>query len=386
MRFYKESHWISNTLENLCHFYKGNGISKKDLTEEGESCILYGQLYTTYLNEIITKVVYKTKIRLSNPFYSKANDLIIPSSGENPIDIAVARSVQIENVLFGGDLNVLRPNKDINSGFLSYQLNGKRKLDIAKIAQGKSIVHLHNNDLKNIRIYYPYIEEQNKIASLLFKIDQRIETQSKIIKAYSFLIKGLEDKLFWNNDIHQHTYKISNILSERTEKSTIQNQYPILSSTKKGVFLQSDYFNKEAASSNNIGYKITRIGDIIISPQNLWMGNITFNNKFINGLVSPSYHVYKINVNFNSIYVARLLQTNKALFMYNTISEQGASVVRRNLNVNAFNNLSFPIPDISKQDKIGLFLNKFHQLISIEKAILKQYTNQKKYLLNNMFI
>lgn len=114
LRFKYNKQWKLNTLDNLCQFYKDNGLTKNDLFYQRLDCILYGQLYTTHLNEVITTIVSKTQAKLDNPFYSKINDLIIPSSGEDSIDIAVARSVQVDNVLFGVDLNVLRPINDFN--------------------------------------------------------------------------------------------------------------------------------------------------------------------------------------------------------------------------------------------------------------------------------
>lgn len=385
MRFNYEQEWNSEILNNLCQFYKGNGLSKNDLSDSGYSCILYGQLYTTYLNEVITSTVSKTNAKLDNPFYAKRNDLIIPSSGEDPIDIAVARSLQVDNVLLGGDLNVLRPKSILNSSFLSYQLNGKRKVDIAKIAQGKSIVHLHNCDLKRIKINYPCIEEQNKIANLLFQLDKLIETQIKIINKCKSLINQIYDCLLWNfKDTKK--IKLSDILIEKNEKSKINDQYPILSSTVKGLFLQSEYFDREIASSNNIGYKITNKRDIIISPQNLWMGNITYNDKYDNGLVSPSYKIYTINDKHNPTYISTLLKSYRALYMFKTVSEQGASVVRRNLNLDSFYEISFNIPSKKEQDKISKLINSFNIKISLEEKYLQDLQFQKKFLLDNMFI
>lgn len=112
-----------------------------------------------------------------NEFLSKSNDIIIPSSGENPIDIAGARALVGDNIILGGDLNVLRPKYDLSAPFLSYELNEKRKLDIAKRAQGKTIVHLHNSDLKDIKVNIPDIDEQTKIANLLQVIDDKVNTQ-----------------------------------------------------------------------------------------------------------------------------------------------------------------------------------------------------------------
>lgn len=206
-----------------------------------------------------------------------------------------------------------------------------------------------------------------------------------ILKLKQSLIKDIEDRILWKT-ANAQTKPIREFLTEINDKSIIQNQYPLLSSTKKGLFLQTDYFNKEAASSNNIGYKIVHKGDIIISPQNLWMGNITYNDKFDNGLVSPSYRIYKVKEEYNAFYISRIMMSYRALSLYKNISEQGASIVRRNLNVDAFNELCFPIPNIKKQDEVGLFLSKLHQELKCETWILMQLKNQKNYLLNKMFI
>lgn len=80
------------------------------------------------------------------------------------------------------------------------------------------------------------------------------------------------------------------------------------------------------------------------------------------------------------------MMSYRALSLYKNISEQGASIVRRNLNVDAFNELCFPIPNIKKQDEVGLFLSKLHQELKCETWILMQLKNQKNYLLNKMFI
>lgn len=116
------------------------------------------------------------------------------------------------------------------------------------------------------------------------------------------------------------------------------------------------------------------------------MGNITYNDKFDNGLVSPSYRIYKVKKEYNAFYISRILMSYRTLSLYKNISEQGASIVRRNLNVDAFNELRFPIPNIKKQDEVGLFLSKLHQELNYETWILMQLKSQKNYLLNNMFI
>lgn len=176
-------------------------------------------------------------------------------------------------------------------------------------------------------------------------------------------------------------------LDEIIEKSTTENQYPILSSTSKGLFLQSDYFNKQASSENNIGYKILKRNQLVLSPQNLWMGNININNRFNIGIVSPSYKVYNINIkkmDFN--YFNYWIKTPKALYSYLISSEQGASVVRRNLNIEMFNQISLKVPNLEKQHIIGNKIYQFDLKISLEEEKLKQLHKFKKGLMQNMFI
>jgi len=111
--------------------------------------------------------------------------------------------------------------------------------------------------------------------------------------------------------------KLVNILTEFNEKSVISNQHPILSSTTKGLFKQSDYFTRDIASKDNTGYKILRKQQLVFSPQNLWLGNINVNCDFEVGIVSPSYKVFDFNKNLTSfIYCKYLLFTNRMFYEY----------------------------------------------------------------------
>ena len=126
---------------------------------------------------------------------SKANDVIIPCSGETAEDIATARCVLNGNILLGGDLNIIRLH-GYDGAFMSYQLNGRRKYDIAKVAQGVSVVHLYGEHLKGVKTINPCLEEQKKTAKLLSLLDERIATQNKIIDKLQSLIKGNRNDVF----------------------------------------------------------------------------------------------------------------------------------------------------------------------------------------------
>ncbi|MBE6126693.1 MAG: restriction endonuclease subunit S [Erysipelotrichaceae bacterium] len=384
MRFpeWKED-WLSATLDSICSFSKGSVLSKAHLSDDGLPCILYGQLYTTYLSEEIGSVLSRTKV--SDPSIERSNDgdVIIPCSGETPEDIATARCIRIKGILYGGDLNVLKPRQH-DGVFLAFQLNGRRRMDIAKIAVGKTIVHLHASDLKHLRIWFPKSRlEEEKIARFLSLINRRIELQNKIIEGLESLEKGIIHRLIWGQECGKAT--LGELLSERTEKTSEQNQFVILSSTATGLFTQEEYFNHQVASENNVGYKIVRKGDVILSPQNLWLGNINYNDRFECGMVSPSYKVFSIK-GCHAPFLSLFLKTKRMKYLYGLCSEQGASVVRRNLNVEEFLQIAIPMPPMEVQkafaEKILTIMQKHRSESKYRDLLLLQ----KKYLLENMFI
>ena len=184
--------WEVVRLGDICEFLKGKGISKDDLADNGIPCIRYGELYTIY-DEIIQKVVSRTNLDSGELIFSKANDIVLPTSGETAIDICKASCVMIDNVALGGDLNVLRSKQ--NGAFLSYYINHKAKYDIAKLAQGVSIVHLYASELKSLQIPLPPIKEQEKIAQILGVWDKGISVLKSLIEAKTKHKKALMQRL-----------------------------------------------------------------------------------------------------------------------------------------------------------------------------------------------
>lgn len=173
-KIFNQGQWEEYSLAKIMDFYKGKGIAKKDLTVSGIPCILYGELYTTY-GEVVSKIYSKTNIENSNLFKSMKQDILIPSSGETAIDIACATCLLEEDVLIGGDLNIMRikPDKQVDGRFISYQINSVKKRELSKYAQGASVVHLHNSDIKKLKVALPNIEDQKKIADFFEALDKK---------------------------------------------------------------------------------------------------------------------------------------------------------------------------------------------------------------------
>ena len=179
--------WEQRKAIDIADYSKGNGYSKGDLTDSGTPIILYGRLYTKYqfaISEVDTFAVPR-----NGAVYSQGNEVIVPASGETAEDIARASAVEKSGVLLGGDLNILRPFDFINPLFLALAIsNGEPQKELAKKAQGKSVVHIHNTDIQEVTIAYPSRTEQDRIVSVFRQLDNLITLHQR--KCISFTVRA----------------------------------------------------------------------------------------------------------------------------------------------------------------------------------------------------
>ena len=382
--------WETYSINEISNIVKGSGISKEQLSKEGEECILYGELYTKYKSEIIDEVFSKTDINSTKLTRSQHNDVIIPCSGESAEDIATARCVTRDGILLGGDLNIIRFNGQ-NGAFMSYQLNGKRKYDIARVTQGVSVVHLYPDHLKSVKVSTPSLKEQNRIVKLLSLIDKRISTQNKIIEKLQSLIKGLIQKLTKEGISNSSWHKVilSNILIERCEQN--KESYPVHSvSVTAGVINQVEYLGRSFAANDTSRYHVVRYGDIIYTKSptgNQPYGIVKQSHCQEPVVVSPLYGVYKplsFEIgNYLHYYFLNPLNTNNYL---SPLIQKGAKNTI-NISNQRFLGNKIPIPvDIKEIRTISNTLSAINQKIQTEKSIHTSLVMQKKFLLQKLFI
>ncbi|MBP2621995.1 restriction endonuclease subunit S [Streptococcus panodentis] len=170
--------WEQRRLGEVAEFAKGRGYSKKDICSEGTPIILYGRLYTNY-ETVINDVDTYTELQ-ENSVLSSGDEVIVPSSGESAEDISRAAFVQNSGVILGGDLNIIKPNETIQSTFLAITLsNGSQQKELSKRAQGKSVVHLHNSDLKVVNLSFPTLPEQERIGAFFQTLDATIASHQR---------------------------------------------------------------------------------------------------------------------------------------------------------------------------------------------------------------
>lgn len=257
-----------------------------------------------------------------------------------------------------------------------------------KYNEASGVPSLSRSTIESIRVKVPSYEEQVRIANSINLVELKIDLQNEKIKNFKLFKKGFKQKLINSYTIENSIeVKLKDILTEVSDKTISNNQHEVLSSTKNGIYKQSDYFNREIASTDNTGYKILKLGQFVMSPQNAWMGNYNINIDFEIGIVSPSYKIFNISNQISTTILSEFTDTDR--FRYDIVcsSEQGASVVRRNLNMSDFLDIKIRIPaDRKKLMAVENLLNKLNMKISdLEKNVrnLKQF---KKGLLQQMFV
>ena len=364
--------WSPYVLKDFVSFRKGKGISKADISENGiNECIRYGELYTTY-GQVIDHIHSKTNVSKSECILSKAGDVIIPASGETQIDIATASCVLYDDIILSGDLNIL--SHEENGSWLAYYLSSAKKLEIAQLAQGNSVVHLYSSQLKDLKINKPSKEEQTKIASFLSNVDEKISQLTKKHELLSQYKQGMMQKLFsqqvrfkaddgsefgeWDQLKFKDVIKIK---YGKDHKKLDDGDIPVLGTG--GVMRYVDSYLYEGESIL-IGRKGTIDKPRFISGK-FWTVDTLFYTE-IGEKILPKFA-------FQQLLLVNWLNLNEATGV-------------PSLNTTSIGNIELKVPCLAEQTKIANVLSAIDQKIEVVSKQIEQAKQWKKGLLQQMFI
>ncbi|HEM6007874.1 TPA: restriction endonuclease subunit S [Streptococcus suis] len=293
------------------------------------------------------------------------------------------------NVVLGRGVAGIKGNEFI------YHLLVKMKLFgyWTKLSTGSTFESINSDDIKNSIILFPTLPEQEAIGTFFSTLDRHItlhqrkldtlKEQKKTYLKLLFPVKGQTKPAlrFQGFEDDWEEVRLGEVLVEYNKKSEIENQFELLSSTNSGIEPRSGRVSGES----NIGYKIIKRGMVVLSPQNLWLGNINYNAKYEIGIVSPSYKVFNI-YGPNELFLATVLRLPQMFFEYAQASVQGASIVRRNLDLDLFGSILVQLPSLPEQEAIGTFFQTLDQEIAQVEDKLASLKEMKKTLLRKLFV
>ena len=372
--------WEQRKLAEIANFSKGVGYSKNDLCEEGTPIILYGRLYTKYETSIFDVDTFvKEK---AGSVYSKGGEVIVPASGETAEDISIASVVVKPGILLGGDLNVVSPTTEYDSAFLALTISsGAAHEYLSSLAQGKSVVHLHNTDIQSVSAKFPTKREQEKIHLLFGKIDTLITLHQRKYEKLVNIKKSMLDKMFPQNGVSVPEIRFKGFTDPWEQRKlgdlcvefrsgefisasdiTETGEYPVFGGNGLRGF--TDRFNHDGEYT-------------LIGRQGALCGNVNF-------AVGKSYfteHAIAVRADKKN-------QTRFLYYLFSTLDlgQYSGQSAQPGLAVGNLVELKSTLPDKQEQEKISGVLTALDTLITLHQRKLEKLQNIKKSCLEKMFV
>lgn len=388
--------WEQRKLGEIVEWSKGSGLSKDALNIQriGVPVIHYADLYK--FNSVQKEVIHWTMNNIGTKI--PENNLLFPMSDVTPDGLARTSTVLQSNVKAGGDVLIAKLNKDILSTFMSYQIN-RNKNQILPLVTGTTVRHINSKSLSTLKVTVPGKNEQKYVGSILMRFDSLIALHQRKLEHLQEQKKGLLQKMFPKNgetvpevrfpgftDAWEQR-KLGDFIIEFHEKTTVNDQYPILTSSRKGIFLQTDYYSgNQIASKDNTGYNIVPFGYFTyrhMSDDNIFRFNI---NKIVDkGIVSTLYPVFTTNKYLDSRYLQIQLNHGNEFAKYALLQKQGGS--RTYMYLSKLKKLVLTMPkSTSEQKTISNFFDTLDSLITLHQRKLEHLELMKKGLLQQMFV
>ena len=393
--------------EHLFEFSTGKNIKQNEASPEFEiPCVRYGELYHMY-QEVINDVINRTNLDRSELSFSHGDEILLPSAGEDPLDIGSASALKVKNVAIGRTINVLRPTKEgvYSQEFVSFYINQKLRKKIATLAKGVSISNVYNTDLKKLSINLPCLPEQGKIADFLSAVDEKIRLLTEKKEKLETYKKGVMQKLFpkhgqTNPELRfkcpdgsafpdWEFRKFYEVLNEHGYRST-GNEEVFSVSVHKGLINQIEHLGRSFAAKETGHYNRVLPGDIVYTKSptgDFPFGIIKQSRVQDEVIVSPLYGVftpesyslgYMLNEYFESV-------ANTHNYLHSIIQKGAKNTINITNTTFLSKGLRLPV-DLEEQKRVADFLKALNLRIDREQAQIDQMKDFKKGLLQQMFV
>lgn len=377
--------WEEKVLGENASFTKGSGYSKSDLTDSGFPIILYGRLYTKYENIIENVDTFVSCDK--NALKSLGNEVIVPASGETAEDIARASAVYQQDVILGGDLNIITPNENIASPFLALTLtNGKSNQELAKKAQGKSVVHLRNDDLRACKVSFPSFPEQTHLGLFFRRLDSQIAESRAVLEKNHQLKKAMLAKMFPANGekIPKIRFKGFEGGWKREILKDVVNVFDNLRipvSENKRTSGNTPYFGANGIQDYVDGF--THNGEFVLIAEDGANDLKNYPVQYVNGKCWVNNHAHVLQGKseiLNNIFLFSRFQSMD-------ISQFLVGGGRAKLNGSTMLEIEIEFPkDKKEQTAIGLFFRQLDETIALQTAEVEKLNQLKKGLLAAMLV
>lgn len=382
LRFNNES-WTESKMGNVCSKFD-YGIGAEAIDFDGKN----RYIRITDIDEENSHYIRKSEVSpsfIEENCIVKENDILFARTGASTGKTYLYNE-QDGKLYFAGFLIRANVRNEFSAYFIYQQTKINRYKKWIQIMSARSgQPGINAKEYQEYKVYYPNRQIQDKMASFFTLLDQRIDTQSKIIEDLELFKKGIRNYIYLTKSSDWKCVKLSDILCERKDFALKGDEFIHATLSKDGIFAKTDRYDRDFLVTNDEKeYKITRLNDICYNPANLKFGVICL-NKFGDAIFSPIYVTYIVKNDFIPSFV-ELILTSSRFLKYIRKYEQGTVYERMAVNSEDFLKGEILIPTKDKQKAIADYFDMLDLKIKKEKDILELYKKQKAYLLKNMFI
>ena len=294
---------------------------------------------------------------------------------------ANAGTIQIVNEPCGVTDNALVLNAHTWNHYIYYYL---QQYNLNRLVFGSGQPLITGGMLKKIKIGFGCKAERDKIYKILMLIDERIETQNRIIEDLKSLSNTICERLYSPFEkTDWQTYKYAELFSISNERNKALQYKNVLSASQEYGMVERNELNIDIKFDNSSikNYKIVRPNEYVIHLRS-FQGGFAYSDK--TGVCSPAYTILIPNDKLSEAFLKYYFSSQKFIDSLRIVTygiRDG-----RSINVDEFLQLKIAIPSISQQKYIVHVMQQWEQMIRTEEYILDKFQKQKSYLLKEMFI
>ena len=340
-------------------------------------------------NNFITYDCIRTSVKITPEeqvaFAVEKGDMLFQRSSETLEDVGRANVYMDENpAVFGGFVIRGKKKTEYNPMFSRYLLASPyARKKIIPMGAGAQHFNIGQDGLSKVKLHFPILQEQQKIAALLRLIDERITTQNKIIEDLNKLKSAIIEMEYTHKTKgNTHIGDFIEQTSKRNKDSAIQNVLSV--SNSQGFIQQCEQFENRSVASDDISnYKIVERNCFAFNPARINVGSIARLTTFNRGIVSPMYICFRTKDNLFPEYLDYYFESKQ---FFTEIQKRLEGSVRQCLSYEGLCNIPLCIPTVEVQQQTGKRLSTLVQEIKLEIDFLELLQKQKKFLLHQMFI
>ena len=321
----------------------------------------------------------------------KLEDVLLNITGAS-----IGRSALVNEQVVGGNVNqhvcIIRTKESLIPSFLcNFLLSNYGQRQIDSFQAGGNRQGLNFEQIKSIKIAIPSTKEQTKVAKLLQLIEERIATQNKIIEDLKKLKCAIIEKVLnGNNANNLRLGDVGSYIRGLTYSSDDVVEYNSTLVMRSNNIVNGsllDYQNNVVSVNKQISQEQQlQDGDIIICMANGSSALVGKSSFYDGKCISPITVGAFCGIYRSKTAIAKwLFQTNRyRRYIWNSL--QGGNGAIANLNSEDILRMSFPLPDKQTAERCIKLLSSLESLIESNISLCSKFSQQKEYLLRQMFI